>query len=171
MNNLKIIREIYGATQEQVAKALGVNRVTIANWEAGTAKASSSSREKMSLYYGIGPEYFYDKEIDDNIKDMLYKSAERARKVVDMSRGEKNKEEDFQKLFTSTSFESAMKKYMFAMKIMLAVADEGELELLRTAYIINKKMGERLAAIIKLREEEKQEKGPSLKELLDKFEE
>ena len=33
MNNLKKIREIYGATQEHVANALGVNRVTIANWE------------------------------------------------------------------------------------------------------------------------------------------
>ena len=36
INNLKQIREIYGATQEQIARALSVNRVTVANWENGT---------------------------------------------------------------------------------------------------------------------------------------
>ena len=39
MNNIKIIREIYGATQEQVAQAIGVNRVTVSNWEVGTVIA------------------------------------------------------------------------------------------------------------------------------------
>ena len=37
INNLRQIREIYGATQEQVAKAIAVNRVTVANWEAGNS--------------------------------------------------------------------------------------------------------------------------------------
>ena len=59
MNNLKIIRELYGATQEQVAKAINVNRVTVANWENGTSVASSSNQEKLSFYYGIGSEFFY----------------------------------------------------------------------------------------------------------------
>ena len=40
MNNLKLIREIYGATQEQIAEAIGVNRVTVANWEIGASVAS-----------------------------------------------------------------------------------------------------------------------------------
>ena len=48
MNNLRIIRELYGATQEQVAQAINVNRVTVANWENGTSVASSSNREKLS---------------------------------------------------------------------------------------------------------------------------
>ena len=52
INNLRQIREIYGATQEQVAKAIAVNRVTVANWEAGNSIASSANREKLSLYYG-----------------------------------------------------------------------------------------------------------------------
>lgn len=54
-NNLKQIREIYGATQEQIARALSVNRVTVANWESGSTVASNANREKMSIYYGIGP--------------------------------------------------------------------------------------------------------------------
>ena len=49
INNLKQIREIYGATQEQIARALSVNRVTVANWENGSTTASSANREKMSM--------------------------------------------------------------------------------------------------------------------------
>ena len=59
MNNLKEIREIYGATQEVVAAAINVNRVTVANWENGNSVASGSNQEKLSIYYGIGPEFFY----------------------------------------------------------------------------------------------------------------
>ena len=65
-NNLKQIREIYGATQEQIAEAISVNRVTVANWEAGNSVASGSNREKLSIYYGIGPEFFYDKELTED---------------------------------------------------------------------------------------------------------
>ena len=61
MNNLKQIRELYGATQEQISSAINVNRVTVANWESGNSVASSSNQEKLSIYYGIGPEYFYEK--------------------------------------------------------------------------------------------------------------
>ena len=45
INNLKQIREIYGATQEQIARALSVNRVTVANWESGSTVASNANRE------------------------------------------------------------------------------------------------------------------------------
>ena len=40
-NNIKKVREIYGATQEEVAKAIGVNRTTISQWENGSIKASN----------------------------------------------------------------------------------------------------------------------------------
>ena len=170
MNNLKLIREIYGATQEQIAEAIGVNRVTVANWESGTSTTSSSNRERMSIYYGIGPEYFYDKEIDENIKNMLQESAARAREVASKYGGKRSKEADYNKLFSSTSFAEAMKRYMFAMKMMLATADEGELDKLETAFLINQKMGERLKALIDIRKKEKSEGVPSLKELLDEFE-
>ena len=71
MNNLKQIRELYGATQEQIAQAINVNRVTVANWENGTSVASSSNQEKLSIYYGIGPEYFYEKELDEVAKKIV----------------------------------------------------------------------------------------------------
>ncbi len=46
-NNMKKIREIYGATQEEIAKVAGVNRSTVSQWETGSMKASSSKLEKF----------------------------------------------------------------------------------------------------------------------------
>ena len=44
-------------SQEEIAKAINVNRATISNWEnQEDKKASSASLEKLSLFYGIGPE-------------------------------------------------------------------------------------------------------------------
>ena len=169
MNNLKLIREIYGATQEQISEAIGVNRVTVANWEIGTSVASSSNREKLSIYYGIGPEYFYEKEVNDEVKKMLLDAAANAVAIVKKSNGKRNKEREFHNIFESLSFAEAMKQYMFSTKLMLAAADKGELDKLKTAVLINKKMGKRLQAIIDLRESEQSDGEPSLEELLKKF--
>ena len=124
----------------------------------------------MSMYFGVGPEYFYDKEITEEIKNMLKNSAEKAKEVVSMSGGKRNKEADYNKLFSSTSFSDAMKKYMFAMKMMLASADNGDRETLKTAALINTKMGNRLQAIIDIKEKETSNGEPSLTELLEKLE-
>ena len=166
MNNLKLIREIYGATQEQIAEAIGVNRVTVANWEIGASMASSSNREKLSIYYGIGPEYFYDNEVNSEVKKMLQESAANAVAIVNKSNGTRNKEQEFHNIFESLSFAEAMKRYMFSMKLMLATADKGDLDKLKTAILINEKMGKRLKAIINLRELEQSTGEPSLEELL-----
>ena len=169
MNNLKLIREIYGATQEQVAEAIGVNRVTVANWEIDTSVASSTNKEKLSIYYGIGPEYFYEKEITDEIKKMLQDSSAKAVDIAKKSNGKRNKEQEFHKMFESLSFAEAMNKYMFSMKLMLATADKGDLDKLKTAVLINKKMGMRLQTIINIRESEQSNGEPSLEELIKEF--
>lgn len=166
MNNLKQIRELYGATQEQISSAINVNRVTVANWESGNSVASSSNQEKLSIYYGIGPEYFYEKELDETARQILLNIAAKAREIVAKSDGKKNKEEDFRRTFENLTFQEAMSRYMLSMKLLLATADSGELGKLKTASLINKKMGDRLEAIIKLREEEVASEGPSLYELL-----
>ena len=154
INNLKQIREIYGATQEQIARALSVNRVTVANWENGSTMASSANREKMSMYYGIGPEFFYEQELTDQVKQMIRQTAEKEQTVVSKSDGKKNKQEDFHKMFEAVSFDRVMRDYMMFTKILLAKADDADLDTLRTALTINQKMGKRLAAIVSLREEE-----------------
>lgn len=170
MNNLKLIRELYGATQEQIAQAINVNRVTVANWESGASSASSSNQEKLSIYYGIGPEYFYEKELDEAVKQIVLKTSARARELTEKSEGKRTKEQDFHKIFESITFKQAMEQYMFSMKMLLATADSGELNKLKTAEQINEKMGARLKAIIKLREQEEQAEGPSLFDLIEKVE-
>ena len=154
INNLKQIREIYGATQEQIARALSVNRVTVANWEIGSTTASSVNREKMSMYYGIGPEFFYEQELTDRAKQMIRQTAEKEQTIVNESDGKKNKQEAFHKMFEAVSFDRVMRDYMMFTKILLAKADDADLDTLRTALTINQKMGKRLAAIVSLREEE-----------------
>ena len=169
MNNLKQIRELYGATQEQIAQAINVNRVTVANWESGTSVASNSNQEKLSMYYGIGPEYFYDKELDDDAKQLVLETSARAKELAEKE-GNRAKEEAFHKVFESITFKQAMEQYMFSMKMLLATADSGELDKLKTATLINKKMGSRLDAIINLREQEEKAGEPSLLDLIEKVE-
>lgn len=170
MNNLKQIREIYGATQEQVAQAINVNRVTVANWESGASVASSSNQEKLSIYYGIGPEFFYEKELDEVVKKIVSDSSARAQELARNSEGNRVKEQDFHKVFESVTFKEAMEWYMFSMKMLLATADSGELDKLKTAALINRKMGARLEAIINIREQEEKTGEPSLFDLIEKVE-
>ena len=167
MNNLREIRELYGATQEQVASAINVNRVTVANWENGSSVASSSNQEKLSLYYGVGPDYFYEKELDETARKLIIDTSAAAKEIAKKSGGKLNKEDDFRKAFETVTFAAAMSRYMFSMKMMLATADSGDLDRLKTASLINKKMGARLDAIIKIREEEDEADEPSLHDLLE----
>lgn len=166
MNNLKKIREIYGTTQDAVATAIGVNRVTVVNWENGNSLPSSGNREKLSLYYGIGPEFFFEKELNDGARKNIEDTANYARKVVEESAGKKNKEEDFRKAFEAITFSKAMGQYMYSMKMLLAVAENGSVEELKTACLINKKMGDRLEMIISIKEQEEKEDVPSFDELM-----
>ena len=168
MNNLKTIREIYGITQEEIARAIDVNRATVSNWENSEFKrASNSSLEKLSLFYGIGPEFFYEKELDDTVKEMLIDNSKRQKEIEKNSDGRMTKADAFNKMFTSITFDEAVEHYMIAMKMMLATADSGSIKKLETALLINKKMGTRLASVLNIRKAEEKEQEVSLGELID----
>lgn len=167
MNNFKNIRELYGATQEEIATAIGVNRVTVANWENDSSKASKGNLERLSIFYGIGPEYFYEVELDEIPKQMIINTAKKAKNIEETSNGNRKKEEEFHKMFSDISFEEALAKYMFSMKMLLATADDGEIEKLEQAAMINKKIGARLDAIIAIRKQEIESGEPTLFDLID----
>lgn len=172
MNNLKLIREIYGATQEDIATALSVSRVTISNWEKDkTIKISQSNLEKLSIFFGIDPESFHEIELDDERKQMLMSNSNRAKEIDATTHT--NKTESFHNLFENATFSQAIRKYMFAMKVLLALADNGNLEDLKTVSLINEKMGSRLKLIIEIREMEesakKQNNEATLKDLIDEL--
>lgn len=168
MNNLRTIREIYGITQDEIAKAINVNRATVSNWEnQEDKKASGSNLEKLSLFYGIGPEFFYDIKLNDTVREMLINNAKRQKEIEEKTQGEHSKTEDFHNLFSSITFDKAVRQYMTATKLLLATADEGSLEKLETALKINKKMGARLESIVNIRQSEKQNHEETLSDLLD----
>lgn len=173
-NNMKKIREIYGATQDEIAKVAGVNRSTVSQWETGATKASNTKLEKLSLFYGIGPESFYDlPDIDEARREMLIGAAKKEQVIKETSEEKRNKAEEFSKMLENITFPEARSRFMFAMKMLLATADHSQLEDLKTAYEINQKMAKRLEAIIKIREDEEKEKKENdqatLFDLLDSF--
>lgn len=175
-NNMKKIREIYGATQDEIAQVAGVNRSTVSQWETGATKASNSKLEKLSIFYGIGPESFYElPDIDDVRREMLIITAKKDKEIKEASEQKRNKAEEFAKVLETVSFNEARARFMFSMKMMLATADHGELEDLKVAYEINQKMARRLQAIIEIREEEekakKENNEDTLFDLLDSFNE
>lgn len=168
MNNLKYIREIYGITQDEIAKVLNVNRVTISSWEKqDERKTSNSNLEKLSLFYGIGLEYFYDKPVDKVIQKMLVDNSRRQREIEKQSNGMLTKVDDYNELFSTITFDAAIQSYMNSMKLLLATADEGSLTALRTALKINEKMGNRLKQYIEIREDEILRKEESLLDLIE----
>ena len=175
-NNMKKIREIDGATHEEIAKVAGVNRSTVSQWETGSMKASSSKLEKLSIFYGIGPECFYElPDIDDIRKNMLIESAKKEKEVRESSENKKNKVDEFAQMLQSLSFNEARARFMLAMKLLLSTADDGKLDELELAYEINQKMAKRLEAIISIRKDEekakKEKNEDTLYDLLDSFSE
>lgn len=168
MNNLKLIREIYGVTQDEISTAINVNRATISTWENSDDKrASNANLEKLSLYYGICPEYFYEQPLDETARGMLIESAKRQKELESKNDSHHNKAEEFHQLLSSISFDEAIQEYMIAMKLFLTTLDEGSLEQLETALVINKKMGKRLETEIEVKKKEQADNEESLSSLLD----
>ena len=50
--NIKTIRESAGLTQAELARAVGVDRVTVANWESGRTEPKLSQAQKMADLFG-----------------------------------------------------------------------------------------------------------------------
>lgn len=166
-NNLKYMREIYGATQEEIAERLDVSRVSISNWENGAGgKMSRVNQEKLSSLYGLGPEYFYDKEIDNDAKAIIIETRNKARyaeQEFDMQ-----KEEKIQNLFKTYSFKDAVENYMYAMKLVIALSDNCSLHELELAYKINEQMSKRLTNALETRKKDI-EKGDEIQTLFKKL--
>lgn len=169
MNNLKTIRELYGITQDEIATAINVNRTTISIWENNEEKkASNSNLERLSLYYGIGPEFFYDKELDETARQIIIENAQNQR-TLEQNKPSRHKVDEFHDMLSKINFDEAIRRYMVSMKIFLATLDEGSLEKLENALIINEKMGARLKMAIDLKKQEKENNEESLSKLLDNF--
>lgn len=172
INNMKYIREVYGATQEEIAKVAGVNRSTVSLWETGATKASNSKLEKLSLFYGIGPEAFYIiEELGEERRSMLQQSAAKARTIQEESEMQRNKADELADMLGNADFKSTRSKFMVTMKMLLATADKAEtIEDLETTVLITEKMLARLKSEVEIRKKEKAKNEPTLLELLNELE-
>lgn len=166
-NNLKYMREIYGATQEEIAERLDVSRVSISNWENGAGgKMSRVNQEKLTNLYGLTYDYFYDREIDNEAKNIIIETRNKARyaeQEFDMQ-----KEEKIQNMFKAYSFKDAVENYMYSMKVVIALADNCSLQELELAYKINEQMSKRLSSVFESRKQDI-EKGDEIQSLFKKL--
>ena len=153
-NTLKYIRNLYGATQDEVANIVGVTRATISNWENNNGSIPPIALEKLSLFFGIAPEYFYDTNISTNegVKLNITNTSKTQRELESLG---KNRVDDFKKVFEDKSFKSHILSYMTTTKILLSCADSATLEELQLIKEINTKLGKRIDMFMKIKEEEK----------------
>ncbi|MGL4662874.1 MAG: helix-turn-helix transcriptional regulator [Culicoidibacterales bacterium] len=153
INNLKLIRQIYGATQRDISDMLGVTRSAISQWESGTLKPSEVNLEQLSLFYGVGPEAFFEiDELGEERISLIKETAKKA-KIIETKSGA-NKTSDFKKAFTELPIEVLIDEYMLSTKMILASSERIDLERLEIIKKINEKMGNRLSSIITLRRKE-----------------
>lgn len=65
-NNFKLLRKSQGLTQEALAKKIGVNPITVSQWERGKYSPTASNVPKVAKALGITPKQllaiFYNKQ-------------------------------------------------------------------------------------------------------------
>jgi Predicted transcriptional regulators len=62
VTNLVSLRKAKGLTQEQLASAIGVSRVTLARWETGEFQPSLDYLITLSQYFRVSIDYLVGKE-------------------------------------------------------------------------------------------------------------
>ncbi len=171
MNNLKIIRKLYGATQDEVALSIGVSRVTIAKWEGEFSSPTDAHLKKMAVFYGIDAPYFFELPIDDETRRTLKENGQTAREERRRDGRKRRDIDDLAVLMAPVTFDDAMGQYQLALKLLTAHAVEGTIGDLRTICELHDRMGNVLHNMLEQRLAEEdaaaQNKGIPLFELLD----
>jgi DNA-binding XRE family transcriptional regulator len=57
LNNIKVERTRFGLSQEELAKAIGVNKSSIGNWENDIGGCSTSNLMSMCNIFGCSLDY------------------------------------------------------------------------------------------------------------------
>ncbi len=143
-NNLKYMREVYGCTQDEIATRLGVSRVSISNWENGAGgRMSRANQEKLARLYGLGPEYFYDKPIDQEAKRLITTSREKVEATQRLFGDKKDNDIKKDQQGDNYNFKDAVETYMNAMKNVIGLAENCNMEELELAIKINEQLNKR----------------------------
>lgn len=151
MNNLKQIRELFGYSQEDVAKALDVSRVTVSKWENDEVRISQANLEKLSFLFTIGPEYIYEKPLDAKAIEKIQRTGKNIRELDKKEDGTKYTQVIKELMNIDTKI--LIRDYFLSTKLLLVKAEEiGDNEL-DDLIKVNKKLGNRLLKIQKSRKE------------------
>ena len=171
MNNLKEIRELFGATQEDVARLLDVSRVTISKAENDADyRLSIAQLEKLSLFFYIGPEFFYDNELSDPAKQRIMESSS---KLKERNKSSNNSHQEVITQLLDVPNVRAMLDYMLHAKVLLAKSEDLTTEQLEDIVEVNKKLGVRLEVLLQAKRSTKDTVSltQSLHEFAKKYEE
>ena len=171
MNNLKAIRRAFGATQDEVAYAIGVTRVTIAKWEGEFSHPTGANLNKMAIFYGIDGAYFYEWALDAETKALLAVNGETLRATQRADAAKQREIDELAVLMAPVTFADASAQYQLSLKLLTARVDEATLGELRTMVALHRKMGSVLYTLLEQREAEAEEaaenKGIPLFDLLE----
>lgn len=169
MNNLKEIRDLFGYSQEEVAKALEVSRVAVSKWENGESRISQSNLEKLSLLFGISPEYVNEKPLDSKAIERIKRTGKNIRERDTDENGSKHFE--IIKELTKIDVRNLIREYFFTTKLLLVKAEELSDNQLDDLVEVNKKLGNRLQKIQELRKKGKgdEEDALFLNKLISKY--
>ncbi len=171
MNNLKSIRHAFGATQDEVAYAIGVTRVTIAKWEGEFSRPTAGNLKKMAIFYGIDTDYFYERPVDARIKLLLAGNGEKLRATQRADAAKQREIDELAVLMAPVTFADASAQYQLSLKLLTARAEEATLGELRTMVALHRKMGSVLHTMLEQREAEAvvaaEDKGMPLFDLLE----
>ncbi|MHB9094588.1 MAG: helix-turn-helix transcriptional regulator [Eubacteriales bacterium] len=146
MNNLKDIRDLFGYSQEEVAQALEVSRVTISKWENDEVKINPANLEKLSLLFNIGPEFICERKLDSKAIEQIQKAGKNIRE-------REKKDQDGTKYFevikrlTKIDVRNFIRDYFLSTKLLLVKAEEIGDAQLDDLVEVNKKLGARLRKI------------------------
>lgn len=66
-NNIKRLREQRGLTQEELAKAVGMSRPAVTQWETGWSQPRMGTIEKLAAFFGVSKGEIIDDEKVDHL--------------------------------------------------------------------------------------------------------
>ena len=76
IENLKVLRVMFGLSQKDLANKLELSQNTIYNWEKGKVSPSADILEKVCGLYDVTPNQLYGWEECDKIKIYLSRKSE-----------------------------------------------------------------------------------------------
>ena len=150
VNNLKLLRNLYGITQQQFALMLKMNRASICDWENSQKRMSEASLYKVSAFFDIDPEYIYEKELTQDIKNKVVKAGKR---------------QHYNKETMETT--DVISLFIAAVSNLLSKIESIEVKQLEILYMIIKVIERKMVNVLESRDERESER--ALFELLDRL--